>query len=276
MSFRLEHTSIESLMQASDYRSFILTLIQERKKQKHFGYSDIARIGGFSARSFPREVAIGKKHLTLTSLPKMIRGLRISSDLSDYFKLLVEIDVPDCRPKIVEETKLLQMKENLKKRILSRRYIQIENSDKAFMLSCIPRVYAALGDLKNGSDLKQIIDKTSLSENEILEALKCMLDNQIVEKKGRKFFAKEMHANFQNLKSEIFKKHFIKTAETSIQMSKQFIESDEKLFLSSAFSVSRHDLPKLKEELRSLLLKYVDSAENARGNKVVSLLASLY
>ena len=219
---------------------------------------------------------MGKKHLTLTSLPKMIQGLGLSSELSDYFKLLVEIDEPVCRPKNVEETKLLQMKENLRKRILARRRIQVDNPDKAFILSCIPRVYAALGDHKNGSDLNQITAKTSLSENQILEALQHMVDNQIATKNGRKYFAREMHANFQNLKSEIFKNHFIKTAETSIQMSKQFIGSNEKLFLSSAFSVSSHDLPKLKEELRSLLLKYVDSAENAHGNKVVSLLASLY
>ncbi|MEN0059706.1 MAG: hypothetical protein AAGB31_12780 [Bdellovibrio sp.] len=46
--------------------------------------------------------------------------------------------------------------------------------------------------------------------------------------------------------------------------------------MSSAFSVSQKDLPKLKDELRSLLLKYVDTAENPDGNKVINLIASLY
>jgi hypothetical protein len=110
----------------------------------------------------------------------------------------------------------------------------------------------------------------------VIETIEYMVRNQLVDKNGRKYFAKDIHANFQNMKGEIFKKHFVRTAEESIQISRTHIGSDEKLFLSSAFSVSRKDLPKLKDELRSLLLKYIDTSENANGDKVINLVTSLF
>lgn len=276
MNHRLEQDSIENLMKAQDYRAFISVLIQERKKHRRFGYSDIARHGGFAARSFPRDVVLGKKSLSLNSLPKFIRGLGLTSDLAEYFRILVEISETKCRTKSLDETKLRQMKDNLKKRISDRHHVQVGHRDSAFVLSSVPRIYAALGNADIGSSLKEIFEKTSLSETEIHQGLGYMLEQSLIKKRGARYFANESHSNFQGLKTEIFKKHFIKTAETSIQMSKKFIGSEEKLFLSSAFSVSQKDLPKLKDELRSLLLKYVDTAENPNGNKVINLIASLY
>src|SRR4051812_39197485 len=125
MNFRLEQESIENLMKAQSYRAFTAILIQERKKYRRFGYSDIARHGGFSARSFPRDVVLGKKNLSLISLPKFIRGLGLTSDLAEYFRILVEIAEPKCRTKSLNETKLQQIKDNLKKRISDRYFVQV-------------------------------------------------------------------------------------------------------------------------------------------------------
>jgi hypothetical protein len=64
--------------------------------------------------------------------------------------------------------------------------------------------------------------------------------------------------------------------DASAKAAKRSMDTDDKLFLSSSFSVNANELPKLKEELRGLLLKYVDSAEKSEGDKVVSLVASLF
>lgn len=276
MNFKFDQSVLIELMEISNYRDFMLKLIEERSKIKRFGYSDIARHGGFATRSFPRDVVVGSKRLTLVSLPKIVRGLGLSGDLADYFKVLVEIEELDCRTKHYDESKLFQIKENLKRRILSRAQIAVGQTDKAFVMSFIPKVYAGLGGLNEGSDIREIVEKTLLSEAEVFRALECMLANDLAYKKGRKYFAKELHANFQGLKSEIFKNHFIKTAEASAQMSRKHIGSEDKLFLSSAVSVSKRDLPKLKEELRSVLLRFVDNSENSKGDTVVNLVASLY
>jgi len=223
MSFKLDQSSLIELLKVPTYRDFIRQFIKERAKIKKLSYSDIARHGGFATRSFPRDVVLGTKRLTPSSLPKFIKGLGLSSDLADYFRVLVEIEESDCRLKSFDETKLHQIKENLKKRILLKSHVNIGQTDKAFVLSYIPKVYAALGDLNVGADLREISEKTSLSESEIIKALEYMTENDLVFKKGRRFIAKELHANFQGLKSEIFKNHFIITAETSAQVSRKYI-----------------------------------------------------
>lgn len=268
---------VKMLLEAPNYRDFISLLIKERKKTKNYGYSKIARSGGFLSRSFPRDVVLGKKRITLSSLPKFIKGLNLHTDLAQYFKILVEIEEPDCRFKNFDITKLNYLKNNLKNRIYRKSEIQINAKyDLNFIYPSIPKIYAALGDSENGSTINNIILKTNILDTEILKCLNYMLDRKLIRKYKGKYFSTENHLNFQNLNSEIFKKHFIKSAEDSILMCRQNIKSSEKLFLSSSFSVARKDLEKLKEELRSILLKFVDCSENPNGDKVVSLIASLY
>lgn len=276
MAFRLESEAIDRLLKAPDYRSFTARLIEEKSRHRKFGYADISRVGGFATRSFPRDVVLGQKRLTLVSLPKLIRGLGLSAELADYFKILVELEQPDCRPANMSDAKLSVMKENIRRRILSKQFVQVDRSDKAFELSMIPQIHAALGEVQTGASLQQIIDKTGLPESEITRTLDFMRTGQLIVKRAHRYYPAEQHVTFQGLKSEIFKKHFVKSTEDAIKMSKQFLGSDEKLFLSSSFSVSRKDLPQLKVELRALLHKYIDSAENPAGDKVVNLVASLY
>lgn len=53
------------------------------------------------------------------------------------------------------------------------------------------------------------------------------------------------------------------------------MDSSEALFFSSVFSVKSSSLPALKNELRSLLARYVDHAEVAEGDRVVEVIAAL-
>lgn len=252
-------------------------IITERKKSKSFGYSHIARLGGFKARSFPRDVVSGRKRITLNSLPKFIKGLGLTSDLAEYFRILVEIDEVDCRTRNADLAKLMKMKSNIEKRILTKQSIQlIDGQDRNFIYSSIPKIYASLGTSDVGVYIEGILKKTSLPENETHRCLEFMIEQKLVRKSRARYYPTENHLNFQNLKSDIFKRHFVNTAEESIAMSKKHLQSDEKLFLSSSFSVKKAELPKLKEELRSLLLKYIDSSENSDGDRVINLVTSLY
>ncbi len=277
ISKNIQEVFIKSLLEAPNYRSFIAILIAERKKNKNYGYSDIARKGGFLSRSFPRDVVLGTKRLTLTSLPKFIKGLNLNFELSEYFKLLVEIEEPECRFKHNDINKLKYFQENLKKRIYRKNEVSIdEKNDLNFIYPSIPKIYAALGAPGVGATINEIISKTKLLDSEILICLQFMINKKLIQKLRGKYFPIENHLNFQNLSGDIFKKHFIKSAEDAILISKKSIKSSEKLFLSSSFSVAKKDLEKMKEELRSVLLKYIDCAENPNGDIVVNLIASLY
>lgn len=268
---------MKNILETSDYRSFIKEWINEVKKVKKFGYSDIARFGGFSARSFPRDVVNGTKRLTLISLPKFVKGLQLTGEISEYFRVLVEIEHKDCRTKHLDLLKLEEIRQRLKERILSRQDDTKTTKDSAFNVSSLPEVYAALGSLDKGASIKEIIERTTLSSFDIEAALQQMLKEGIAVRKKSRYFVHKAHLNLEGLKqSEIFKKHFVWSSERSSRMARVGLDSDSKLFLSSAFSVDQKDLPKLKEELRTVLLKFVDNSEKADGNKVVNIVASLF
>ena len=277
MKEKLSSDSIQTLLDSSDYREFIKALIAEKSKYKKFGFSDIARNGGFASRSFPRDVANGDKRITLASLPKMIKGLGLNSDLADYFRLLVEVSHPDCRTKDIGDVKLYACLENLKFRLSNKSHISIESKNQAYANRNTPAVYAALGNKDSGASVATIQSRTNLSENEVFETLKFLIELKLVEKKQGKYYLTENHVNLQGLKTnEFFKKHFLHLADKSVRSAHQKFNSDEALYLSSAFSVRKSELPKLKDELRSLLLKYIDSSEKAEGDKVVNLVTALF
>lgn len=277
MGIQLSKEFIARLLEAPDYRSFIDLIISEKNKRKKFGYADVARLGGFASRSFPRDVVRGEKRITLNSLPGFMRALYLTSDISEYFRMMVELEHEDCRAKTQDEVKLRDIKIKYKERIISKFNSSKNSEEQAFQISSIPEVYAALGSVERGATLKEIYDRSHLPSHEIETALEKMIATGLVLKKKLRYFPRQTHLNFEGLsQSEVFKKHFISGCERSARMARSGLSSDSKLFLSSAFSVNRSDLPKLKEELRSLLLKFVDNSEQTDGDKVVNFVASLY
>ena len=277
MSFSVNDEALLTLMEAPSYRSFIQCWITERAKSKKFGYADIARLGGFSARSFPRDVALGQKRLTLNSLSKFSKGLQLPAELSEYFRIMVEIEYEDCRTKTIDPIRLLEAKARLKERILGKQSPSAVSANAAFKISTLPEVYAALGSTEKGATISEILHRTTLSSIAVEAALEQMITFGIAMKKKARYFPSKAHLSFEHLQqSEIFKKHFIWSSERSARMVKTGLSSDSRLFLSSAFSVNQQDLPKLKEELRNLLLKFVDTSEKTDGNKVINLVASFF
>lgn len=269
--------NLKELLEASNYRRFMAVWIEIKSESKKMTYSDIARWGGFSSRSFPRDVLKGSKRLTLISLPKMIRGLQLPVSLGSYFRLLVEAEHEDCRPLSGTTDSVTKNLAKHKERLLSQSTLQDASVDTAFSISHIPEVYAALGSAETGSHVDDIIARTGLSEGLVLISLEKMLELKMVNKKKFRYYPTQNHISLEGLKkSQLFKHHFRKCCDKASDVARQKFDSDEHLFLSSAFSVNKKDLPKLKEDLRTLLLSYIDTSEKPNGNAVVNLVAGLF
>src|SRR5688500_4830914 len=58
-------------------------------------YADVARKGGFSSRSYPRDVTEGRRRLTLRSLPSLVRGLRVDGRLAEFFHTPYLVENPE-------------------------------------------------------------------------------------------------------------------------------------------------------------------------------------
>lgn len=275
--FALSAEAVQNILQAPDYRSFIVQFIQERAKTSRFGFADIAREGGFASRSFPHDVVKGKKRLTLKSIAKMTKGLGLRVDLAGYFRILVEIEHPDCRQEVFDEVQLVAKLRVLRERITQKGPHVGKYTDAPFEVYIVPQIYSALGTESQGATLSHIFRRTELAEDRAIPVLTKLISLGFVEKRGSRYHALQNHVSIPGLKdSEFFKKYFIHSAESAIQKAKKSMNSEEKLFLSSAFSVRAEDLPKMKVELREVLLRYIDNSEQANGDKVVNLVASLF
>ena len=272
-SLQYSFEELKNLTSRSNYREFILSCIEIRsRKGRRFGYADIARKASFRSRSFPRDVALGQKSLTLQSLQKFTTGLGLKGDLAEYFKTLVELETPECRAQNYKIEKAESKLRNLRSRLLKKSFSSIDdkNNEAPFEVASIPQVYAALGLPLVGATSLEIQKRTNLPADEISLVLEKLLDTDFIEQRGPRFVAKQNHLNLPGLKkSQIFKEFFLKTMSEASVMARRHFDSDENLFFSSSFSVK-------KSELRDVLLRYVDESEKPQGDSVVSMACALF
>ncbi|HWU43063.1 MAG TPA: TIGR02147 family protein [Bdellovibrio sp.] len=279
-SLRFDKEDLSSLAKAMNYREFIsLAMTAKSKAGRKFGYADLARFGGFSARSFPRGVCIGEKNVTLLSLPKFIMGLGLTGDVAEYFRLLVEKEHFECRARKTSDMQINKSLGNLRKRLAAKSFSPASNAvaDSIFQIEFVPVVYAALGTPEHGAKITEIISKTGLAREAVISTLEKLMANQIAEKKQGKFFAKENHLNLQDInQSDVFKNFYVHLLERAQAKALKEFSSGSNLHFCSSFSVRERELPKFKDDLRSLLLRYVDSVESSDGDKVVSVVCSMF
>jgi uncharacterized protein (TIGR02147 family) len=272
MTFTSE--SLARLVQCPDYRSFILVYKEERSQSRPFSYAKISQRGGFSSRSFPRDVATGKKRITASSLYPMIKGLGLKGDLADYFKTLVHIEhLETCYP-AKDRTSLERKLQNLRDRISKKRKVSLGNDPYASEF--FPFVYAACGVSSVGATLKEIEKRTELPRSRVEKTVQDLVNLGLLVYKEPNYIPVESHLLYEGLnESRAFQKAFQYLLSVSSAKAERNFDSKVDLFFSSCFSVRKSQLPRLKSELRDLLLCYVDSAEDPEGDKVASVVCSL-
>lgn len=272
----LDAKSVETILQCTDYRSFLLQYKKQKSSTRRFTYTMIARRGGFKAKSFPRDVFVGNKNLSATSLYPMIKGLGLCGDLAEYFKTLVQIEHPEITTPVKSVSQLHLKLNNLRSRILKKRKITTENDP--YKIELFPIIYAACGNSKEGASIEEVVRRTAISYDEIKNTLSSLKDIGLVyQNDENRYFGVDNHLFFESIEaSYAFQKHFSYLSNKSVELAAKNFKTDQALFFSSNFSIQQDKMPELKSALRSLLLQYVDSSENPDGDKVVSLVCSLF
>ncbi len=216
MTEDVRYTSEQILLlcNSKNYREFITLAMSARcRPYRKFGYSDIGRYGGFSSRSFPRDVCKGIKNITLKSLPGFIQGLGLSIDLAEYFSLLVLIEEKKLRTKSDTEDLLKQKIDKLKIFIISglKNNTDLNHiSNIAFQYKDIPKVYAALGSVDKGASVDEIHSRTNLPIDIISNLLAILISNSLIINKEDRYYANSTHLNMLGItQNEIFKSFYI-------------------------------------------------------------------
>ncbi len=81
---------VSRLYEFDDYRAFLKAFFDEQKRNRaFFSHRYFARRAGLSSPSFCLDVIHGKYNLTISTIPKMIRGLGLKGRAVSFFEALV-------------------------------------------------------------------------------------------------------------------------------------------------------------------------------------------
>lgn len=262
----------KDLLEATEYRGFLSILYAHNKKQSpQFSYAYIAQRCHFSSKSFVKEVIDGKKSLSIKSTHKIIEGLALPSLWGKYFYNLVMSDDP-----LPGVTPMAAQKElrRLRRKLIDKKTLTVNESEsQLFQLTAWPHVYAALGSEEKGASMQDILNRTlSLGSNLVESTLAHLVTVGMVVKKGKRFYAAQDTAFFENLgKVQFFKNFYLQAVQQLFDKSRKDFNSPDSLFYTMSLSLNPAKMPEFRRDLAELLDKYTAEIEQPEGTRVASL-----
>jgi len=252
--------SARDLFESQTYRKFIERWLEFREQQKHpLSYADISRRAGFASRSFPRDVLLGKKRLTIASLYPMIRGLGLFGDFASFFKLLIEAEHPDCRTGKISDEQILRRLQHFRSRT-NKQFLSSLRDPKTTVNTKLAlfQVFASLGN-ESGATIKDIIKRSGLPKYDVTKMLQILTTSGAIQQDGTRWKANLGHLNATGLeKSDGFEKIFKEAHSSALTALPHLFGTEEALYFVTCFSVNQYKLPEIKSRLRALLLEYAE------------------
>lgn len=277
------------LCQAGHYREFL----QIYFRATELPYAEVARRGGFSSRSYPRDVTEGRRRLTAKSLPSLVRGLRLEPGLSRllrslYFSAYPDEHPEDLAPQLIR-ARLEKERERARrgrKSVLRQRGIlpelkELAERDFPRLAAGLTDVVAALGEIKGGATLEEIQRRTGFGKPGLAQKLATLVKEGVIAYAGdsRRYFPATEHLDWTGQAgSRLAKSVFQSSVERLGHAAQSHFAHGDAMFMNSALSIPKEKLPRLKEELREVILRFVDRSVEASGapDTVAQLVVGLF
>lgn len=269
---------LRALLVAEDFHHFLrLVFIGTDSSEPLTTYADFARRAGIKSRSYPREVTLKTRALSLRGLDQFISGFRFSGNAREYFRALAKRDYPKlCNPGEAElDPEVMDQLKGKLKKSLEGKSVQSTNTSLYRILDW-PTIYAALGSTEEGSTTNDIARRSRLDHKTCLRILNQMQEFGYIALKENRYFPTANHLNFLETEGEgSFKSFFIANLLRAQSQAKKDFLSKDAIYFCSHFSVHKQDLSNFSVELRQLLLKYVEGTESADGDRIASLVLAM-
>jgi uncharacterized protein (TIGR02147 family) len=261
----------EIFVASQSSREFLEQAFREiRKTKKRFSLERFAQLAGFKSRSYPHLLITGKRKINTNNCEQIISGLQLRGALAEAFRIRVSLDTnPDC-PKLKD--KLIRLKKRL-----SLRTIQPE--DRVVPQSPYwPIVYASIGGTELFTAFGSIVTKSKLASAATEQTLGEMMQAGLVERQegANAYRVSSSNIHFSGVtKSTVFQLFFRKACQQAQSSVMHDLNSTTSMFFGSAVSVKKENLAAFKKDLQQLLAGYSAQIEDANGDEVVLIQASL-
>lgn len=279
----LDRKSLEKLSKATSARDFFAMFFgEESLADRPLSYSEFCRRAGFSSKSFPREILLGRRSITLKSLPKFIKGLKLKGPIKDLFVALVELEQFKAVENSVALDRISALRNQVCLRSKRKELSGVKSiSDQLFAIPEVPKVLAFLGQTDVGVPMPTLLSRTQMTNLEIQSTLSLLEKLDLIvlsENNGEKtVIPKNLHlALSQCGGSEYFRRFFLQTCGKLKGAAELRMKSTDELFLASYLSVKRQKLPEFKNQLRDLALRFAEETETPDGEELMTLCVGFF
>ncbi len=264
------------LKNSKDYRDFLANYLRLRQ----LSLSDFARATGFG-RGFPGDVISGKRRLTAKSSIVFERSLKLPPTGRRLFRLLVALKEEDTYPELERKDLAHEISHLRAKRLVSPRRIVLEEKIPARILlrPHALAVLAACGEPNSWTTLEAIMERTQLPAQRVISLLKDLQGAQFIfpHATEARFKPSDEHIHIEpQQQSELFVQIFKKATEEAAEKAKTSLGSQEELFFNSTLCVRKENVPELKKALGDVILKFIDSATDSEGERLIKLVVGLH
>ncbi len=279
---RISPDARRTLLASASYGEFLKTYT----KVTGLSYAEIGRRAGFASRSYPRDVAQGRRRLTSKSLPSLLQGLRLDRKLTLFYRALFYLAHPEEHPDraslgllqaIVDRSKTRAARPTTRHNFASLApFKEITPGEGA---EGIFEVLAALGRPDQGVTLDELAAQTGQPPPALARLMEELQSASLVVAHECRFLPAAGHMNFSWLPHHGGAQSlFLTILKRNLAAAANHYHRQEALFSCTALSVSRARLPALKEELRELILKFVDRTieDETAPDTVTYLVTSMF
>lgn len=265
----------QALVTAQDYRGFLAEAFRLQKlTHPNFSLASFARKAEFASRSYARDVIQGQKRITASSLPKFIKGLGLRGALKDAFIYLVGLSEPDAVMDLPPRVRTQRALDRLKEHMQGHGSPLVEKlPDDIFQDFQWTLIFAALGD-QSGTTVKEIVKKTGIEEDHVRRVLRELVNRGVAtpHAKDDTFAPGDPSLVFTELgHSDFFKRYYLHSLQLIRHLATRNFADQQALFFNATVSVAQDDLPRIRDDLRSLALQFLERQENPRGTALCQL-----
>lgn len=274
---RLSRPTRNSLSKSQNYRDFLRIYFSETK----LSYAEVARRSGFSSRSYPRDVTESRRRLTAKALPSLIRGLRLDATLSKLFQALYFREFPEEHVGQFSRSTIDAWIQKERKRTIDgpirmdvnlNRILKVDDKQE-LIASALTEVVAALGDTRTGATIEEVRLRTGRNKEDLSRILQYLEKDGVVDYSANscRYLPKSGHLNLTGFpRNELSRAIFCSAVRKLGRASREHFSREDAFFMTSAISVKTADLPRLKKEMKELVLKFVDrTVDNSESPDVV-------
>lgn len=272
----INSSELLDLAQCRDPRDFLkkILLLHYRSKGR-LNLSEFSRRCGFSSRSFLNEYLNGKKKLSKDSLFKIRDALKFfKSPISKKFEILVFLDQAELRNQFMQTDSLNDQLSKLQSIMIS----DASNSSKVDKPDDVEniirklhlfKIFASVGSLERGATVSEILAKTNIGTQKLLDALDFLVERKALRKIENRYLANNRRFDFLNFKNTEALVELCTEFCLELQKSaKKTISDENNAFFYSAFSIPKKHLPNLKKELQTQMLEIIDRYQDDSGEHV--------